>query len=149
MYHHPYKFSNQGQPITVMYPGYYSNVTPQPIFNETHTYSHYPQDNQYHRTRKLPAVDPTLFSESAISMQTLMKDASLVLAHLADSKAFAQKVMTAAQASNLDEVNRLLKSTGVKSKVNASFNPDGINLKLSSKVGTTECCQLTIALRWM
>lgn len=45
-------------------------------------------------------------------------------------------------------VERLFKSTGVKSKVDTTYNPDGINLKLSSKVGSTDCCQLTIALRW-
>ncbi|MFS0863696.1 hypothetical protein [Fredinandcohnia sp. 179-A 10B2 NHS] len=145
MIHNPYIFGNQGQPITVMYPGYYSNLTRQPVFNDYYEYPTY----QYHPYyRKLPETDPTLFNESAISMQGLMKDASHILNHLATSKPFAKKVMAAAQASNLNEVNKLLKSTGIKSEVNTSFNPDGINLKLSSKVGSTDCCQLTIALRW-
>ncbi|MDQ0245500.1 hypothetical protein J2S09_003077 [Bacillus fengqiuensis] len=99
--------------------------------------------------RQYPQVDPTLFNQSAIAMQTLMKDASILLNELAESKEFDSKIMVAAQQSNKKEVEKLIKSTGIKSKVDTSFNPDGINLKLSSKVGGTECCHLTIALRWM
>ncbi|WP_139367989.1 hypothetical protein [Priestia abyssalis] len=94
-------------------------------------------------------VDPTLFNQSAITMQALMKEASILLNKLAESKEFDSKIMTAAQQSNTKEVDKLIKSTGIKSKVKTSFNPDGITLKLSSKVGGTECCHLTIALRWM
>jgi hypothetical protein len=99
--------------------------------------------------RQFPDVDPTFFEQSAKSMQMLMKDASLVLNRLADSKTFASKVMSAAQQSNKNEVDKLIKSTGIKSKVETTFNPDGIHLKLSSTVGTAECCHLTIALRWL
>lgn len=150
LYHHPYVFNNQGQPITVMYPGYYSNITNQPIIN--HRLPSQPSYEPYYYKechRKVPDVDPSLFNESAISMQALLKDASTVLNALADSKPFAKKVMAAAQISNLKEVDRLIQSTGIHSKVHTSFNPDGINLKLSSKVGDTECCKLTIALRWL
>ena len=99
--------------------------------------------------RPYPQVDPTLFNQSAIAMQMLMKDASLLLNKLAESKEFDSKIMAAAQQSNMKEVEKLIKSTGIKSKVETSFNPDGISLKLSSKVGSTECCHLTILLRWM
>lgn len=99
--------------------------------------------------RQYPQVDPTLFNQSAIAMQTLMKDASILLNKLAESKDFDSKIMAAAQQSNKTEVEKLIKSTGIKSKVDTSFTPDGITLKLSSKVGSTECCHLTIALRWM
>jgi uncharacterized NAD(P)/FAD-binding protein YdhS len=98
--------------------------------------------------RQYPDVDPTLLEQSAKSMQTLMKDASLVLNRLAESKLFASKVMSAAQHSNMKEVDMLIKSTGIKSKVETSFNPDGIRLKLSSILGNTECCHLIISLRW-
>lgn len=94
-------------------------------------------------------VDATLFHQSAIAMQALMKDASILLNKLAESKEFDSKIMAAAQQSNTTEVEQLIKSTGIKSKVHTSFNPDGITLKLSSKVGNTECCHLTIAMRWM
>jgi hypothetical protein len=82
-------------------------------------------------------------------MQILMKEANVVLNKLAESKPFAKKIMYAAQHSNIKEVEMLIQSTGIKSKVDTSFNPDGINLKLSSKVGSMDCCHLTIALRWL
>ncbi|MDQ0228954.1 hypothetical protein [Metabacillus malikii] len=104
----------------------------------------------YHQTpyRQYNSVDATFFNESAKSMQILMNDASIVLKKLATSKTFANKVMSAAQQSNMSEVENLFKSTGIKSEVETTFNPDGINLKMSSKVGNTDCCHLTIALRW-
>ena len=41
-----------------------------------------------------------------------MKEASLVLDKLADSKEFDKKLMTAAQASQNEEVMRLIRSKG-------------------------------------
>ncbi|MEH7237252.1 hypothetical protein [Bacillus sp. JJ1562] len=142
MYYHPYIYGRQGPPRTVLYPGYYSNITRHSVFPEHGSY--YP----YTDYRKLPDVDPTLFKESAEEMRILMKDASLILAKLADSKDFAKKVMAAAQASNDKEVDRLLKTTGIQSKVKATFNPDGLNLKLEASVAGSKSSQLTIALRW-
>ncbi|KKI90600.1 hypothetical protein WQ54_19765 [Bacillus sp. SA1-12] len=106
-------------------------------------------NNHRYLNRQYPDVDPTLFEQSAKSMQKLMREASLILDRFAQSKPFAQKVMYAAKQSNMKEVERLIKSTGIKSEVETSFNPDGINLKLSARVGGSECCHLTIALRWM
>lgn len=103
----------------------------------------------YHFIRQYPDVDPTMFEQSAKSMQTLMQDASIVLQKLAQSKDFASKVMSAAQHSNMKEVDQLIKSTGIKSKVKTSFNPDGIHMELSSSIGQAECCHLTVSLRWI
>jgi hypothetical protein len=98
--------------------------------------------------RQSPPVDPTLFSQSAIAMQKLMKDGSLILKKLAESKEFAFKVMSAAQESDTKEVQQLIQSIGIQSKVDIYYNPDGIRLTLSSKVGQIECCKLAISLRW-
>lgn len=110
--------------------------------------NYYPNYHWYPTYRQFPEVDPTLFNESAIEMQKLMNDASIVLKNIAESKDFAKKVMSAAQESHLQEVDRLIQSTGIKSKVESSFNPDGINMKFSSKVGQTDCCKLTVSLLW-
>lgn len=56
--------------------------------------------------------------------------------------------MAAAQASNDQEVDRLLKTTGIQSKVKATFNPDGLNLHLEASVKGSKSSVLTIALRW-
>ncbi|WP_235356929.1 hypothetical protein [Bacillus alveayuensis] len=98
--------------------------------------------------RQYPPVDPTLFSQSAIAMQKLIKDGSLILKKLAESKEFAFKVMSAAQESDTKEVQQLIQSIGIQSKVDIYYNPDGIRLTLSSKVGQIECCKLAISLRW-
>ncbi|PMC39165.1 hypothetical protein CJ195_04305 [Bacillus sp. UMB0899] len=103
----------------------------------------------YPFNRQFPDVNPTMFEQSAKSMQMLMKEASLVLNKLAQSKDFATKVMYAAQQSNMNEVDKLIKSTGIKSTVKTSFNPDGIQMKLTSSIGEAECCHLTVSLRWL
>ncbi|WP_339147563.1 MULTISPECIES: hypothetical protein [unclassified Sutcliffiella] len=98
--------------------------------------------------RVYPPVDPTLFTESAESMQQLMKEASIILQKLADSKEFASEVMSAAQEGNKEKVSQLLESTGVHSGVEVGFNPDGINLNMTSEVEGKDCCHLTITLKW-
>jgi hypothetical protein len=131
MHGSPYYFCPYGQPIMV--PQYY------PV----HSMNWFP-----YLVRQYPPVDITLFNKSAVAMQKLMKEASIVLNKIASSKTFAFKLMSAAQESKLKEVERLIKSTGIKSKVETSYTPGGINFKLSSMVGESDCCHLTIALRW-
>lgn len=81
-------------------------------------------------------------------MQKLLRDASLVLNKIAASKTFAYEIMSAAQKSDLSAVDQLIKSAGIKSKIYTLVNPDGINLRLSSKLDATDCCHLIIGLRW-
>ncbi|WP_223701502.1 hypothetical protein [Sutcliffiella deserti] len=129
MYYHQYPqphYYPKGSYLPV-YPAYYG---PNPSF------------------RPYPEVDPTVFTESAVKMQSLMKEASQILQKLSESKEFASSVMNAAQEGKMEKVEELLKSTGIHSKMEINYTPDGINLKLSSAPGETDCCHLTIALRW-
>jgi hypothetical protein len=98
--------------------------------------------------RQYPPVDPTLFNQSAIAMQKLMSDGSLILKKLAESKEFAFKIMSAAQESDTKKVQQLIDSIGIQSKVDIYYNPDGIRLTLSSKDEQIDCCKLAISLRW-
>ncbi|MBM6619807.1 hypothetical protein [Bacillus suaedaesalsae] len=98
--------------------------------------------------REYPDVDSTKFSESATTFRGLMKDASKVLDRLADSKAFAHDVMSAAQLSNTIKVEQLIESTGLNSKVTPTFNPDGLTMVFHDQVEETDCCKLTMTLRW-
>ncbi|OZI12263.1 hypothetical protein CEW92_07230 [Bacillaceae bacterium SAS-127] len=107
-------------------------------------YLHYPTIHQ----RVYPQVDVTLFKQSAESMKKLLKETTLLVNKLSSSPSFAYQVMNAAQQSNQKEIERLIKSAGVTSKAEISFNPDNIHLELSSKTGSTNCCHLTVALRW-
>ncbi|UAL46731.1 hypothetical protein [Sutcliffiella horikoshii] len=98
--------------------------------------------------RVYPEVDPTVFTESAESMQQLMKEASIILQKLSESKEFASEVMQAAQEGNKEKVSQLLLSTGVHSGVQVDYTPDGINLNMTSEIEGKDCCHLTISLRW-
>jgi hypothetical protein len=98
--------------------------------------------------RQYPPINPTLFSQSAATAQTLMNDASVILKKLSESKSFAKSVMSAAQEGKTKEVQRMIQSLGMKSKVDLYFNPDGIRFTLSPRPGTFLCCQLVIGLRW-
>lgn len=112
------------------------------------TYIPYYPNGGYAYRPQYPEVDPTLFNKSAIEMQKLLKDASIILDRLAQSKSFDKKVMSAAQESKKKDVEQLIATTGVQSKVETVFTPDGLQLTLSSNLEDVECCRLGIMLRW-
>ncbi|MFD1738496.1 hypothetical protein ACFSCX_18400 [Bacillus salitolerans] len=103
---------------------------------------------QSNTNREFPEVDVTLFNESANAFKRLMRDASIVLDALAGSKHFDFELMSAAQVSDKKKVDQLIQSTGIKSKVDTTYNPDGITLNFQESVKNTECCKLTMKLRW-
>lgn len=144
---HPYPYQANPYYVNAHYVPYYP--THQQLGLPPH---YYPQHNynqsNAHIVRQYPAVDPTVFNESAVAFQKLLKEASIVLNKLADSKDFAGEVMSAAQESNMQKVEELIESTGVHSKVDVSYNPDGIRLEMKNKVEDTDCCHLTMALKW-
>ncbi|WP_051530057.1 hypothetical protein [Anoxybacteroides tepidamans] len=102
----------------------------------------------YSHMRQYPSVNPYLFTQSATTAQTLMKDASIVLAKLASSQSFAKHVMSLAQEGKTKQVQQMIQSLGIRSKIDIYFNPDGIRLTLSPTSGMHYCCQLAIGLRW-
>ncbi|HEU5140053.1 MAG TPA: hypothetical protein VFT51_08770 [Bacillales bacterium] len=98
--------------------------------------------------RQYPQMDPNLLYQSANESKKLMKEASLVLDKLSESKEFDADLMYAAQASDIAEVKRLVHSIGVTSDVDIHYNPDSLRLEFKSKVADMDCCRLSIALRW-
>jgi uncharacterized protein YicC (UPF0701 family) len=102
----------------------------------------------YQNPRQLPPVDPNILYQSANETKKLMKDASIVLDKLSVSQEFDAELMYAAQASDIEEVRRLIHSIGVMSEVNVHYNPDGLRLEFKSQVASIDCCKLSIALRW-
>ncbi|GAB4074205.1 hypothetical protein GCM10028778_17080 [Barrientosiimonas marina] len=95
-----------------------------------------------------PAIDTSLFNQSASETKKLMDDASVIIDKLAESDDFSAKVMNAAQMSEHDKVKQFMKSTGIASDVDVQFNPDGLHLLFKSQVNHKDCCKLNIALRW-
>ncbi len=114
-------------------------------------YYHYPNPrpievSTYYRT--YPDVDPTQFKKSAESFQRLMNDASQIFERLAQSEEFAFEVMQAAQVDDVQRVQELVESTGVHGNVDIDYNPDGLTLEMHSQVEGSDCCILTMVIRW-
>jgi len=109
---------------------------------------YYPDTRYYLSYRQHPSVNPDLLHQSATETKKLMDDAVIVLNKLADSKEFDAKLMNAAQASDNEEVNRLIQSIGLKTDLDVYFNPDGLRLEFKSDVDNIDCCKLTVTLRW-
>ncbi|MGI8313863.1 hypothetical protein [Halobacillus mangrovi] len=111
-------------------------------------YTHLPYwHNNGYWPRQYPPVDPSLLCESAKESKVLMKEASMVLDKLAESEEFDAQLMYAAQASDIQEVKRLINSIGVTSDVDVTFNPDGLRLEFKSQ-GNMNGAKLSVALRW-
>lgn len=90
-----------------------------------------------------------MFMTSAKYMQALMKDASVLLEKMADSKEFAVKLMNAAQESKQQLVNDQIKQTGIQNIPSVSFTPDGLKLSFSKDIDHLNCCNLVLSVRWM
>ena len=109
-------------------------------------HSYYPP--AFGSARPIPAVNPELLYKSANQTKKLMREANLVLDKISQSKEFDRKLMYAAQASNVEEVKRLIRSIGVASDIDIHFTPDGFRVEFRSKVEDIDCCKVIIALRW-
>ena len=98
--------------------------------------------------RQFPAVDTQQFDTSIHKFQMLMRQANLLINKLADDPEFAKELMGAAQQSNENKVNELIKSTGVTINVKTSFTPTGIRIILNNSELAGGCCNLLVWLRW-
>ena len=85
---------------------------------------------------------------SAKGMEMLMKDASHLLAEMAKSRKFSFDLMSAAQQSHDDKVEKLIKSTGLKIIPKVTYTPDGLKLHFNSGQDYNNCCELSLKLRW-
>jgi hypothetical protein len=113
-----------------------------------HPYPFYPPIQQFYR--HYPQVDVKIFSSSVKSFRLLMQQGSHLLDRL-DNPVFARQVMAAAQAGKTAEVDRLIKSIGLRIPVATRFTPSGVIFVLSTlPSGQTlvSCCTLTVSLKW-
>ncbi|MHA6261085.1 hypothetical protein ACXYMX_14455 [Sporosarcina sp. CAU 1771] len=95
-----------------------------------------------------PHVDTKKFHVSVRRFKKLMSQANLLIEKIADSDDFAVKLMNEAQLSNTENVEKLITSTGITSKVKASFTPSGIRIELDNSERLGECCRMYIMLQW-
>jgi hypothetical protein len=100
--------------------------------------------------RSYPPVDIKIFESSVKSFQLLMAQGSLLLNRLGDVS-FAKNIMSAAQQGNNAEVDRLIKSIGLKIPVITKFTPSGVIFVLSTQTTQahpSNCCTLTLNMKW-
>ncbi|TGB04848.1 hypothetical protein [Halobacillus salinus] len=93
--------------------------------------------------RPLPPVNPDQFASSAKEMEQVLKEGRTITKKVEDSTSFASSLMTAAQQSNYEEVKRLIKTLAVSSKVDVTFTPDSLKVKLNRQDS-----KLTLTYRW-
>jgi hypothetical protein len=98
--------------------------------------------------RPFPEVNATLFRTSAEKAIALMKDANLVMTKITTSTSYSSDLMSAAQESNQKEVERLIKSTGIKKTPKITYDPDGLTMNFVDYAGDKECCHIITQLRW-
>lgn len=115
------------------------------------TITHFPVlPMNYQIPRTYPSVNTQIFSQSIKSFRLLMAQGSILLDRLSNVQ-FARQLMTAAQKGNQGEVDRLIKSLGLKVPVITKYTPSGVNFELvtpTSPNNPTNCCTLTINMKW-
>ncbi|WOH90558.1 hypothetical protein RZN08_18380 [Bacillus paralicheniformis] len=73
-----------------------------------------------------------------------MADGQRILSRLSASRALAHQIMTAAQSNQKIPSLLLLRQTGVRSQLDASFDPDGIRIMLN----VSPRSRIFLLLRW-
>ncbi|RFU62616.1 hypothetical protein D0469_20450 [Peribacillus saganii] len=104
-------------------------------------YAQFPINRQY------PSVDIGTFEHSVTAFQQTVVEASSILRKFAEPQ-FARRLMSAAQTGNRQEVDRLVKSIGTSTPVTTQFTPTGILLTIHAQAQGSQCCTLTMFLRW-
>ncbi|MFP7298904.1 hypothetical protein [Neobacillus niacini] len=120
-------------------------------------YQPYPQPPAYPSyyvyppvTRQYPQVDVNVFTKSIKSYRLLMAQGSILLDRLGDED-FDVQLMSAAQQGNKAEVDRLMKTIGLKVPVETKYTPSGVTFELITHPepgSPMSCCSLTVHLKW-
>ncbi|MZQ82568.1 hypothetical protein GQF01_10645 [Paenibacillus sp. 5J-6] len=109
---------------------------------------HYPHFNKHSTIpRDYPTVDSKILSNSIVSSNHLLKDASLLTQKLAEP-AIARELMTHAQQGNQKEVDRIVHSFGCKSMIVTSYSPSSVKFTIEPGANDIPCCEVTLLLKW-
>ncbi|KKB72907.1 hypothetical protein TH62_15225 [Bacillus sp. TH008] len=96
-----------------------------------------------HDRQLFPEVKTDVFLRSARTANSLMADGQLILNRITASRDLARRIMEAAQRSQKETVIALLRQTGIRSRLDVSFNPDGLRIILINPSST-----MSLMLRW-
>ncbi|MFX3673339.1 MAG: hypothetical protein ACE3JQ_02670 [Paenisporosarcina sp.] len=103
--------------------------------------------NPFPINRQYPPVDISTFVHSVTAFQKTVAEASTILNKFAEPQ-FANWIMSAAQAGNKQEVDRLIKSIGTNTPVTTQYTPSGVLLTIHAQAQGSQCCTLTMYLKW-
>lgn len=95
-----------------------------------------------------PPIDATLFHQSAMKIKPLFEEGAKLSDYIASDKEIAAEIMNAGQTGNQAELDRLVQKAGLKAKVTTKYTPDGIRFEIRDYIGQTNCCVLTMSIRW-
>ncbi|MEC0486319.1 hypothetical protein [Bacillus glycinifermentans] len=96
-----------------------------------------------HDRQLFPEVKTDVFLRSARTANSLMADGQLILNRITASRDLARRIMEAGQRSQKETVIALLRQTGIRSRIDVSFNPDGLRIILINPSST-----MSLMLRW-
>lgn len=111
-------------------------------------YPYPPISSNYREHSQFPPVNPEHLKSSAKKFQALMKEAQQIVVRIGNDEKFAYELMNAAQLSQKEKVENMIKSTGITIKSKVDFTPTGIRIFLDNSDEFNNCCDLLIALRW-
>ncbi|OLO39159.1 hypothetical protein BTR23_08865 [Alkalihalophilus pseudofirmus] len=114
-------------------------------------YYHRPYYPYYNRPEDYPypPIDITFFEQSLQAYQILVQHGTVVINRLAASRELMYQLMYSAQAGDDDEVDRIIRATGVPTIVDTSYTPNSVTFTLYADADDfPQCCTLTMNLRW-
>jgi len=132
----------------IVNPYYQSGIRSAPFPYVPAPYYDYQHPWNIHFPRQFPPVDVQQLEISVQRFHQLIQQADMLINRLANSKEFATELMSAAQKSDKNKVNQLIRSTGVSIDIKTTFTPTGIRIVLDNSKIEGDCCNLLIALRW-
>ena len=94
--------------------------------------------------RNYPPVNINKLEISVKEMQKIVQQVQLLVNKIANSEQFAQELMHAAQISDKETINRLIRSTGITIHFETKYTPDGLRIDFIE----SNCCSLRVILSW-
>ena len=91
-----------------------------------------------------PPVNTKKLGTSVKNVQKMVPQVQLLFDKIAQSDQFARDLKNAAQRSDQDTVNRLIRSVGITNQFEIKYTPDSIQIKLIER----NCCVFTVVLDW-
>lgn len=96
--------------------------------------------------RPFPKNDPTKMMSSAETLIDVNAQITLFIKKIAHSKPYAFKLRDAAQKSQTNQVERMIKEAGITYPFRTTYNPDRFDITIFSK--SDDCCMITAGIKW-